>query len=438
MQQRFFEYVDALTGKLKGKEVLLASYDGEESDFVRFNRSAIRQPGSVMQQYVTLELIDGKRHAKAATTVTGQPDDDQAALEAMLVELRGQLPHVPDDPYLLYATEVHNTEQIRPSTLSDPGAAIDKVLAAGAGRDMVGLYAAGGIYGGFANSLGQRNWYASHSFCLEWCFYHQADKAVKARYAGFAWDDADFARKVADAATQFDILQRPAKTIPPGGYRVYLTPAAMVEIASVLAWSGFGLKDHRTKNTSLLKMIEGGATLSPGVTMRENVREGLGANFTSEGFVKAPLVTMIEKGQYKDCLVSPRSAAEYGSPVNAGLEFPSSFEMGAGDLDEADVLARLDTGVYVNTLWYLNYSDRPAGRITGMTRFATFWVEGGRVTAPLNVMRFDETFYRILGTNLIGLTRQRDFIPAAETYQARSTSSSRLPGAMIDDFQFTL
>ncbi|MCY2928455.1 MAG: metallopeptidase TldD-related protein [Planctomycetota bacterium] len=438
MQRRFFEYVDELSRTLRGKEVLLASYDGEESDFVRFNRSAIRQPGSVMQQYVTLELIDGRRHAKAATTVTGQADDDRAALKAMLVELRAQLPHVPDDPYLLYATEVHNTEQIARSTLPDSGAALDKVLAAGQGRDMVGLYAAGGIYGGFANSLGQKNWYASHSFCLEWCFYHQADKAVKARYAGLAWDDGAFARKVADATSQLEVLQRPAKTIAPGGYRVFLTPAAMVEIASMLAWSGFGLKDHRTKNTSLLKMIEGHSTLAPAITVRENVREGLGANFTGEGFVKAPVVMMIENGRYKDCLVSPRSSAEYGVPVNAGWEYPSSFEMGAGDLDEADVLARLDTGVYVNTLWYLNYSDRPAGRITGMTRFATFWVEGGRVTAPLNVMRFDETYYRILGTNLLALTRQRDFIPATDTYQARSTSSHRLPGALIDDFQFTL
>lgn len=40
-------------------------------------------------------------------------------------------------------------------------------------------------------------------------------------------------------------------------------------------------------------------------------------------------------------------------------------------------------------LWYLNFSDRPGGRITGMTRFASFWVEDGRIVAPLNVMRFD-------------------------------------------------
>ena len=103
-----------------------------------------------------------------------------------------------------------------------------------------------------------------------------------------------------------------------------------------------------------------------------------------------------------------------------------------------DVLSELDTGVYVNQLWYTNYSDRAAGRITGMTRFATFWVEGGQIVAPLNVMRFDESIYRMFGENLLALTAERDFIPDSETYEARTTSSMRLPGALIDNFRFTL
>ena len=35
-----------------------------------------------------------------------------------------------------------------------------------------------------------------------------------------------------------------------------------------------------------------------------------------------------------------------------------------------------------------------------MTRFATFWVEDGVIQSPLEVMRFDETIYRMLGENL--------------------------------------
>jgi predicted Zn-dependent protease len=73
-----------------------------------------------------------------------------------------------------------------------------------------------------------------------------------------------------------------------------------------------------------------------------------------------------------------------------------------------------------------------------MTRFASFWVENGEIKAPLNVMRFDETLYNMLGEKLIALTAERAFIMATDTYEIRSTDSMRLPGALIDGFTFTL
>ena len=112
--------------------------------------------------------------------------------------------------------------------------------------------------------------------------------------------------------------------------------------------------------------------------------------------------------------------------------------MAAGDLAAADVLQRLGTGIYINNLWYLNYSDRPAGRMTGMTRFATFWVERGEIVAPVNVMRFDESLYRMFGENLEGLTQERDYIIDPSSYGVRSTQSWRLPGALVNDFTLTL
>jgi predicted Zn-dependent protease len=112
--------------------------------------------------------------------------------------------------------------------------------------------------------------------------------------------------------------------------------------------------------------------------------------------------------------------------------------MAAGSLPREAVLTQLDTGVYINNVWYLNYSDRSACRLTGMTRFATLWVENGVIQAPLNVMRFDESIYHMLGEHLLDLTAERELILDASTYHCRSTSSSRLPGALVEDFTFTL
>jgi len=112
--------------------------------------------------------------------------------------------------------------------------------------------------------------------------------------------------------------------------------------------------------------------------------------------------------------------------------------MAAGSLAERDVLQALDTGLYISNLWYLNFSDRPAGRITGMTRFATFWVQDGRIAAPVTPMRFDESVYRLLGETLIDLTAERELLPDSSTYGERQTSSVRLPGALVSALRFTL
>lgn len=440
MRDRFFELTDVLAKSLKGDEVFLATFNGENSDFVRFNRSAVRQAGSVRQGYMTVDLIAGKRHAKTTFTVSGDPAEDRLRLSASLEGLRARLPHMPEDPYLLYSTDVRDGEMAGECRLRDSGEVVGKILEAGKGKDLAGIYAAGGIYAGFANSLGQKNWFATHSFHLDWTYYLRADKAVKSSYAGFEWNDDQFARKIARANEQLITLAVPSKTIPRGRYRVYLAPAALAEFVGILGWDGFGLKSHRTKTTTLLKMIADGAKLNPAVTLCENTADGIAPNFQSEGYVKPPCVAMIEKGEFRNCLVSPRSAREYGLPAGqiTGGESPESLDLAAGDIPEAEVLHRLGEGLYINTLWYLNYSDRSACRITGMTRFATFWVENGQIAAPLNVMRFDETMYRALGENLIGLTRERDFLPSAGTYSARSTSSARMPGALINDFSFTL
>jgi predicted Zn-dependent protease len=112
--------------------------------------------------------------------------------------------------------------------------------------------------------------------------------------------------------------------------------------------------------------------------------------------------------------------------------------MAPGTLAQDDILSALDTGLYIGNLWYTNYSDRPAGRITGMTRFATFWVEAGRIVAPVNVMRFDDSVFRIFGANLLDLTADRELLLDPGTYGERSTASARLPGALLAGMRFTL
>jgi predicted Zn-dependent protease len=112
--------------------------------------------------------------------------------------------------------------------------------------------------------------------------------------------------------------------------------------------------------------------------------------------------------------------------------------MAAGTLELEQVLKQLGTGLYISNLWYLNFSDQSAARLTGMTRFATFWVENGEIQAPVSTMRFDDSAYSLLGTALEALTHERELILSASTYSQRQTASSLLPGALISRLTLTL
>src|SRR4029078_2313827 len=98
-------------------------------------------------------------------------------------------------------------------------------------------------------------------------------------------------------------------------------------------------------------------------------------------------------------------------------------------MEEDAVLGELDRGLYISNLWYLNFSDRPAGRVTGMTRFATFLVEDGEIVAPVRVMRCDESLFRMFGEQLVGLTSHAEELPDTGTYGGRTLAGSRAPGA---------
>jgi predicted Zn-dependent protease len=230
MQHYFHDLAAFLGSRLHGGEQYKCWFAAEGSDFVRINRGVIRQAGNVRQIYLSLHLIDGRRHAKADIALAGGMASDRALLEQTVARLRAQLPDLPEDPYLLISTEVRSTEHDVASRLPETGMMVDEVLGAARGLDLVGILASGPVYRGFANSFGQRNWHQTASFNLDWSVYQSRDKAVKTTYAGFDWDSEAFRARLDGAVGQLEMLQREPVSIRPGAWRAYLTPTALNEI----------------------------------------------------------------------------------------------------------------------------------------------------------------------------------------------------------------
>ncbi|NHC53696.1 TldD/PmbA family protein [Pseudomonas sp. AU8050] len=435
----FKALVDWLKQAVTDQEHFHLGYADEASEFVRFNHAQVRQAGQVQQASLNLKLINDGRHADLGITLSGEAQLDRQRLANGLQQLRETLPLLPPDPYLLLNPDAwHNhNEQLRP--LPELAQVLDDISRAADGVDLVGFYAAGPISRGFASSLGAFGWHRANSFNFDFSLFHANGEAVKASYAGHTWNSVEFAARFQQAREQLAFLGRPLHTLAPGQYRAYLAPAALEEIISIITWGGFSAQAIASKGSSLQRLYAGDQSLSPLVTVDEQISGSLSQAFSTEGYPRKD-VTLINAGKAEGQLINSRSAAEYGLSTNGASsdESPSALQMAAGNLAQADILKQLGTGLYISNLWYLNYSDLPAARLTGMTRFATFWVENGEIKAPVSTMRFDDSVYSLLGSQLEALTTDRELLLSPSTYSQRNTASNLLPGALIKRLTLTL
>lgn len=437
---------DHLDARCMEGEAYTATLAAESSDFVRFNHGRVRQPGSVTQATVALRWLIGRRHATHQVTLNGEADHDRHRLDEAIEALRAWVPELPEDPHLAVSEEGVVRTVTADAAPPEPEAVIDAVIAAAASSggqpaaDLVGIYAGGTLHRGLISRYGHRLAETSCSHQLDASFVHTADKAVKTTYAATTWDPDALARHLATARSRLKPLSRPSKTLSPGAYRAYLAPAAVAELFGLLSWEDFSVQAQRDGSSALSRLVRGEVRLDPRVQVYEDTAHGTAPAFQEDGFLRPDRVDLIRDGRHAGALVSPRSAIELGLSTNGASagEQPASLAMAPGALPTQRVLAELGTGVWVSNLWYTNHSDRNAGRITGMTRFACFWVEDGELVAPIDVMRFDASIHDLFGEGLVALTDEAAFLPSTSTYGHRSTDSQRLPGALVEGLTFTL
>ncbi|MCO8170949.1 metallopeptidase TldD-related protein [Pseudomonas sp. 21LCFQ02] len=437
-RQSFIALEQWLRGQLLAGEQFSLAYSAEDSQFIRFNHGLVRQASEVRQIEATVRLISNQRHASESLNLTGDADSDCARLTQTLAQLRELLAILPADPYLQLDHQAFESHRESAGNLPDAAQLIEQVTALSDGLDMVGIYAGGPMYRGFASSWGAHGWHAAVSASLDFSLYHANGEAVKITYAASEWDAGDLAAQFAQGREQLIHLGKPRKPLAPGQYRTYLAPAALNSIIGTLR-GGFSARALNTRRSPLQALQLGTASFSPQLNLSERASTGLEPLFSSEGSLRQDQ-TLVERGQLAGQLVSSRSAREYGLPANGvdDAEHPSSLVMAGGDLPTNEVLQALGTGLYIGNLWYLNYSDVGSARITGLTRFASFWVEDGQIVAPIDTMRFDDSLYAMLGDNLLALTREQSLRISTRTFMHRDAQTVLLPGALIDRFTLTL
>jgi predicted Zn-dependent protease len=450
LDREYFEsLVDrALQGRKAG-EHLLFNYSAEESQFVRLNAARVRQLGTVEDAEFSVTLViegPGKelRTAGAATTLTGLSYTDHERIAELLARLRHEAPQLPVDPYAQLPKEHGSSREAREASLLPFESATDALLEPLAGVDIAGLYAAGTVVRAMANSAGLKHWFSSPSYCFDYSLYTAAQRALKGTFAGSRWDQAAYRSEIEASRERLKLLERPARRLERGTYRAYLEPAAYADLVHMLNWGGLSEASLRQGDSPLRLLRPDPAhevrSLSPLFSLSEDFSGGKVPRFNDEGELAPMKLPLIERGKLAHTLVSSRTASEYGAPANGAEEHESmrAGVLAGGSFARSEALARLGTGVFLSNLHYLNWSDQPGGRITGMTRYACFWVDNGAIVAPIENMRFDDSIFSLFGTALEDLTREQVYLPEVQTYERRELGGIVCPGALLKGMEFTL
>ena len=440
MKSYFKKVSEYLFNNLESNEILILNFDAEQTDFVRFNHAKIRQAGNVDQATLTLSLVYKRKSLNSVIRLSLDYQKDSVLLLRTLCYLRREIPELPQDPYLMYERNLNSFDRETKNKSLDSFNITDSILQGCHSLDMVGILSTGAIMKGFSNSLGQFNWHESQSFNFDWSMYTDTGKAIKQNYSDQVWDQNIFSSLLDESKQKLQVIDNKEQTIQPGEYRVYLSPSALNEIVDMLSWGGFSYKANKIGSSPLHLMMKDEKKLNKIISFTEDLTNGISPKFHSDGFIKPDTTELIINGEYKSSLISPRSALEYSVNHNAAeyYESPVSINLKEGVISNDNILATLKDGIYISNLWYLNFSDLNNGRITGLTRFGCFKVSNGEYQGPINTMRFDETVYNIFGDKLIGLTNNKQLLIDSSTYEERSTHSSTIPGAIVEDFKMTL
>ena len=214
----------------------------------------------------------------------------------------------------------------------------------------------------------------------------------------------------------------PRRSLEPGLYRAVLGPQAVIVLAATLAQYAF----HPSEGSFCDRL--GQRVLGENVSLVDDGADpaGLPTSFDCEGTPKQR-VQLVEGG-----VATGVVRRETGHAVPPAWRFgggpsPSHLLVEPGAAADDDLLAACGTGLSIQRVDYVRMQHPKQTRVTGSSRDATLWLEGGRPVARLPQFRFtirlDELFSSL---ELLGRRRER-----GETVFMESVVA---PGAVATSF----
>jgi predicted Zn-dependent protease len=193
------------------------------------------------------------------------------------------------------------------------------------------------------------------------------------------------------AATKAESSARP-RQLAPGKYTVILEPQAVNDLLSVLM-NALNAR-NADEGRSYFAKPGGGTKLgelvfSDKVTLRTDPTDARvpSAPWADER-LPARATTWVDKGVLKALFTSRYWARKTDREP---LPMSGNLVMDGGQGTVADLIASADRALLVTRFWYIRSVNPQTVQLTGLTRDGIWLVEKGKVVAPVNNLRFNES-----------------------------------------------
>ena len=201
-------------------------------------------------------------------------------------------------------------------------------------------------------------------------------------------------------ATHIAQLSKGPKTTMSGSFDVIFAPHAFAAIVDRFADSAsiFSVES----GLSCLKNQLGKTLANPLVTITDDptIANGYGSSsFDAEG-TPTQRTHIVEKGVFKNYLHNTSTAKRYKvkSTGNAGLISPRAFSpiLKEGNYSKEELFKQVKKGIYITNVWYTRFQNHETGDFSTIPRDGAFYIENGKIKAPLKDIRVSENMLKII------------------------------------------
>ena len=101
-----------------------------------------------------------------------------------------------------------STREIKKTSGLENKHTVDALLPAISDLDFVGIWASGKVFRGNSNNLGQRHWFETDSFCLDYSLVTPEHQMVKGTFTGNDWDQNQYEAYIEGSRKKLEMMKR--------------------------------------------------------------------------------------------------------------------------------------------------------------------------------------------------------------------------------------